>query len=87
MAGPTGIEPATPGLKVRCSSLTELRAHELNAVADSERRGFLAFRLWLNNKIEKVRAYCTLRKVATKVLISALALSIVFIVCAPFSVS
>ncbi len=24
-AGPTGIEPATPGLKVRCSSLTELR--------------------------------------------------------------
>ena len=27
MAGPTGIEPATPGLKVRCSILTELRAH------------------------------------------------------------
>ena len=26
MAGWTGIEPATPGLKVRCSSLTELRA-------------------------------------------------------------
>jgi hypothetical protein len=25
-AGPTGIEPATPGLKVRCSSLAELRA-------------------------------------------------------------
>jgi hypothetical protein len=28
LAGSTGIEPATPGLKVRCSSLTELRAHE-----------------------------------------------------------
>ncbi len=26
VAGPTGIEPATPGLKVRCSVLTELRA-------------------------------------------------------------
>ena len=26
LAGPTGIEPATPGLKVRCSSLAELRA-------------------------------------------------------------
>ncbi len=25
-AGSTGVEPATPGLKVRCSSLTELRA-------------------------------------------------------------
>ena len=25
MAGPTGVEPATLGLKVRCSSLTELR--------------------------------------------------------------
>ncbi len=25
MAGPTGIEPATLGLRVRCSSLTELR--------------------------------------------------------------
>ena len=24
-AGPTGVEPATLGLKVRCSSLTELR--------------------------------------------------------------
>ena len=27
-AGPTGIEPATPGLKVRCSSLTELRTRK-----------------------------------------------------------
>jgi hypothetical protein len=27
VAGPTGIEPVTPGLKVRCSILTELRAH------------------------------------------------------------
>ncbi len=26
LAGPTGIEPVTPGLKVRCSVLTELRA-------------------------------------------------------------
>ena len=25
-AGPAGIEPTTPGLKVRCSSLAELRA-------------------------------------------------------------
>jgi hypothetical protein len=27
VAGPTGIEPATYGLRVRRSSLTELRAH------------------------------------------------------------
>ena len=33
VAGPTGIEPATPGLKVRCSSLTELRAHPTDYVA------------------------------------------------------
>jgi hypothetical protein len=26
LAGPTGIEPVTPGLRVRCSGLTELRA-------------------------------------------------------------
>ena len=27
MAGPTGVEPAAYGLRVRRSSLTELRAH------------------------------------------------------------
>jgi hypothetical protein len=26
MAGPAGVEPTTPGLKVRCSILAELRA-------------------------------------------------------------
>jgi|WetSurMetagenome_2_1015567.scaffolds.fasta_scaffold39169_2 hypothetical protein len=29
MAGPTGIEPATLGLRVRCSSLTELRTRTI----------------------------------------------------------
>ena len=33
MAGPTGIEPVTPGLKVRCSSLTELRAPQGDFIA------------------------------------------------------
>jgi hypothetical protein len=42
MAGPTGIEPATYGLRVRRSSLTELRAHKA-----SFERGFT----------EKYRAY------------------------------
>ena len=28
LAGPTGVEPATLGLKVRCSSLTELRTRK-----------------------------------------------------------
>ena len=38
-AGPTGIEPATPGLKVRCSSLTELRTRSLFVEADRNRVG------------------------------------------------
>ncbi len=46
LAGPTGIEPATPGLKVRCSSLTELRTPLKSLRTDRKmRRGFLAFRL------------------------------------------
>jgi hypothetical protein len=51
LAGPTGIEPATPGLKVRCSSLTELRTRTISVVADRKiRRGFLAFRLKRDKK-------------------------------------
>ena len=42
MAGPTGIEPATPGLKVRCSSLTELRTHQLNAADRKTLKGFFS---------------------------------------------
>jgi hypothetical protein len=38
LAGPTGIEPATPGLKVRCSSLTELRALTLKDVCWLEKQ-------------------------------------------------
>ncbi len=32
MAGPTGIEPATLGLRVRCSSLTELRTRAVDEI-------------------------------------------------------
>jgi hypothetical protein len=49
-AGPTGIEPATPGLKVRCSSLTELRAHNLLLIGKLI-RGSLAFRFSMTLKI------------------------------------
>ncbi len=42
MAGPTGIEPATPGLKVRCSSLTELRTHLPNVVDSKTVKGFFS---------------------------------------------
>ena len=41
-AGPTGIEPATPGLKVRCSSLTELRTHLLDSADRKTVRGFFS---------------------------------------------
>ncbi len=50
-AGPTGIEPATPGLKVRCSSLTELRTRARFVAADRTiRRGFLVFRFFKRKK-------------------------------------
>jgi hypothetical protein len=39
MAGPTGIEPATPGLKVRCSSLTELRTRTYFVALIGKREG------------------------------------------------
>jgi hypothetical protein len=50
--GPTGIEPATPGLKVRCSSLTELRALMLRLLEGETSWGFLAFLSW---RVRKVR--------------------------------
>jgi hypothetical protein len=42
LAGPTGIEPATPGLKVRCSSLTELRTHLTKGSDRKTTRGFFS---------------------------------------------
>ena len=52
MAGPTGIEPATPGLKVRCSSLTELRTHRIDAADRKTTRGFFSVSV-VNREIEK----------------------------------
>ena len=42
MAGPTGVEPATPGLKVRCSILTEPRAHALTVADSKSEKGFFS---------------------------------------------
>jgi hypothetical protein len=52
MAGPTGIEPATPGLKVRCSSLTELRTHRIYAADRKTRKGFFSVSIVIR-EIEK----------------------------------
>ena len=43
LAGPTGIEPAAYGLRVRRSSLTELRAHE-SFLEKVHQKGFYLFR-------------------------------------------
>jgi hypothetical protein len=50
VAGPTGIEPATPGLKVRCSSLTELRTHQIDAADRKTTRGFFSVSIPSNQK-------------------------------------
>ena len=52
MAGPTGIEPATPGLKVRCSSLTELRTHRIDAADRKTLKGFFSVSIVIR-EIEK----------------------------------
>ena len=87
-AGPTGIEPATPGLKVRCSSLTELRTPlKLLRTDRKMRRGFLAFLLEIEVKKIGYWIICAFRIVVMKLLILSWELSMVSIVFAPFSVS
>jgi hypothetical protein len=87
VAGPTGIEPATPGLKVRCSSLTELRTHLSNAADSKTVKGFFSVSVGFG-EIEKGWAgYWMLRKFAANVFMSFLAFSKVSIVWLPFWVS
>ncbi len=62
-AGPTGIEPATPGLKVRCSSLTELRTHLPNAGDSKTAQGFFSVSV---NKWSKTKAQKKILKLGEK---------------------
>ena len=88
LAGPTGIEPATPGLKVRCSSLTELRALSVYfSLIGKTRKGFFSVSIWLPIKKIIQCVVCTFSRFVMKPLILSLALSIVSIVFWPFSVS
>lgn len=57
MAGPTGVEPATLGLKVRCSVLTELRTHLLSAVDRKTLKGFFSVSVVFCKTINKVMIY------------------------------
>jgi hypothetical protein len=54
-AGPTGIEPATPGLKVRCSSLAELRAllGRLVLIGETRKRFFSVSIRHLSNRLKR----------------------------------
>ena len=42
-AGPSGIEPETPGLKARCSILAELRAHKFTESRLKQELAFFKF--------------------------------------------
>jgi hypothetical protein len=59
VAGPTGIEPATPGLKVRCSSLTELRTHQIDAADRKTTRGFFSVSIAVVEKEKNMSVYLT----------------------------
>ena len=88
MAGPTGIEPATPGLKVRCSSLTELRTRTCFVAADRKTQGgFLVFRFQTSKKVKHYGVVCARRTMDRKFLSLSCDERMMSMVLAPFSVN